>query len=186
MIGNDIIDLEIARAERKFENQRFKNKVFTDSEKDQIINSRDPELCLWKFWAMKETAYKAHQRNFNLPRKLNPKAFRCVLEISNSRGKVSIDDSVYHIELDITADYLHATTSSERVFKDVFQKDTDSAFDLIKQITGNYIFKTEDLSIKKNSLGIPSLVFKEHSTEFPFSLSHHGKFTAFAIPLINS
>lgn len=162
------------------------SKVFSEEEMNQIINSNDPELCLWKLWAMKETAYKAHQRSFDLPRKLNPKAFSCVLDISNSGGKVSIDDSVYDIELNITSGYLHATSSSEKVSKNVFQINKDSAFDLITVITDNYHFTTEDFSIKKNAHGIPSIVAEDHSIEIPFSLSHHGKFTAFAIPLINS
>ncbi len=186
VVGNDVIDLELARAERKSENPRYLSKAFSEEEIEQVLNAEDPELRFWQFWAMKETAYKAHQRIFSLPRKMNPKAFHCTLEGSEMFGKVSIDESVYEIELDITSDYVHATTSSENISKNVFSNPENPATNYIESLSNKFQFKSGDFIIIKDILGIPSLVIKDHSMKIPFSLSHHGKFTAFAIPLINS
>lgn len=184
MVGNDIIDLELARAERKSENSRYLAKVFSEEEIKHILLAEDQELRLWQFWAMKEAAYKAHQRIFSLPRKLNPKAFHCALD--GSSGKVSIDKLVYNIEFQTTAEYLHATTSTEKLSKKVFQTNTEASLDLKQEFSKHLPSDYINLIIKKNGLGIPSLEVNKQSEKIPFSLSHHGKFTAFAIPLINS
>ena len=183
MIGNDVIDLEIARAARKSENSRYMAKVFTKMEQALILNSEDPELMLWLLWAMKEAAYKANQRIFDLPRKLNPISYNCDLNLSKGSGKVIVDHSTYDIEFKITSEYIHTTTASGKIFQKVSVCKNGSALDLFDN---DAPLNVEAYIQKKDRNGVPSFHSKNTSDSIPFSISHHGKFTAFAIPLINS
>ncbi|TRO66474.1 4'-phosphopantetheinyl transferase family protein [Christiangramia sabulilitoris] len=183
MIGNDIIDLNLARTEKKSENLRILQKICTEGEIELIKSSEDPELFFWKVWSMKETAYKAHQRLFDIPRKLNPQKYECHFNPGNKVGLVSIDGCDYNVKLSISADSIHCHTrdASIEVFTGVKNKDQI----LINFLASHYT-KERTFDLRKNSQGIPSCYLHNLKKIIPLSVSHHGKFTAFAIPLIKS
>ena len=186
MIGNDIIDLKIARTERKSDNSRFMDKVFTDDEKSLILNAHDPELHLWILWSMKEAAYKAHQRIHDLPRKLNPKSYECKYSHQEISGEVKIGSSEYNIDVLITSEYIHSTTSRGELLQMAFTNRQASTFNLLAEFLSRNSINKDEIELFKDLNGIPSIHLKNSSKKLPFSLSHHGNFTAFAIPLINS
>jgi len=59
LIGNDIVDLSDPQAKGKSRDTRFINRVFSEEEKQQILNCSEPDFLLWSLWAGKETGYKA-------------------------------------------------------------------------------------------------------------------------------
>ncbi|MGB7841855.1 MAG: 4'-phosphopantetheinyl transferase superfamily protein, partial [Salinimicrobium sp.] len=71
MIGNDVVDLQLASRQSNWRRKGFLEKVFSAEEQQQIIASARPDRLVWLFWSMKEAAYKAHQRRLQLPRKIN-------------------------------------------------------------------------------------------------------------------
>ncbi|MCG9972355.1 4'-phosphopantetheinyl transferase family protein [Christiangramia crocea] len=185
MIGNDIIDLKVSLPERKSENSRFMDKVFSKKERSFIENSEDGEMILWLMWSMKEAAYKAHQRNFGLSRALNPLSFSCALNLSERSATVLCDRHIYSIVSEVKSQYIHSYTCREAVFQKVFVKPGMNKEHLLEEIGAVVNLHGTALHIEKDSEGIPSLSFHNSTKKLPFSLSHHGNFTALAIPLIN-
>lgn len=186
MIGNDIIDLNNVRTGRKSENFRFLNKVFTDSEKTFITQSRDPETILWILWSMKEAVYKAHQRKFGLPRKFNPRSLECFKDLSTGIGTVKTREAVYSVQTEITSDYIHSITAEDEYFQRIYPTSSKAKTLVLEYCSSLFRLNKSDLKIAKDRNGIPSISHTGTAKNLPFSLSHHGNFTAFVIPLINS
>lgn len=184
MIGNDIIDLNISLANKRAENPRFLSKIFSQDEIFMIRQSENPELMLWQFWSMKEAAYKAHQRTFNLPRKLNPLSYNCSLDSDEISGSVEIVEEIYFLRTEITSEYIHSSVNSEKNIQKVYHNKSYSSRELIQNIALELGLNNSCISISKDHNSIPSLFLKNENKILPFSLSHHGDFTAFVIPLI--
>ena len=75
MIGNDIIDLSLAKIESNWQRKGFLEKQFTANEQQLILAATNSFDLVWRFWSMKEAAYKVYsQQNeirFFAPKKLN-------------------------------------------------------------------------------------------------------------------
>ncbi|CAL66578.1 4'-phosphopantetheinyl transferase superfamily protein [Christiangramia forsetii] len=187
MIGNDIIDLSISLPTNKSEDFRFLKKVFSEEEIVLIKESENPEILLWQLWSMKEAAYKAHQRAFKLPRKLNPIAYRCSLNSDNKSGIVKVDHSRYSTTTEINANYIHSSIDAkEEVFQKIYFNISHSKKDLRRNISAGLSVDESFIKVYKNAEGLPCIHLKKEDKILPISLSHHGNFTAFIIPLINS
>ena len=185
MIGNDIIDLKKARGERKAENQRYIEKAFSPREAAMIKNSEDPEALFWQFWSMKETAYKSHQRLFNLPQRLNPKSFECIVENNGENGIVKVDLESYSVQVNVTSNFIHCQTSKFDTYNKVYSYNSESKQKMLLCISEIYNLPASEISIFKDKLGIPHLNLNNLDKNLPVSISHHGGFFSFCIPLIN-
>ncbi|MFN4763597.1 4'-phosphopantetheinyl transferase superfamily protein [Gillisia sp. Q332] len=190
MIGNDIIDLKISLGKNNWKRKGFLNKLFSEEEQDWILNSKAPELNIWLLWSMKESAYKAHQRRFELPRSYNPKAFRCEItedKIASVSGKVSIDKNSYLTKASISKEYIYciATLSNATLFQKIYFKPTDLKLQLINAVSKQQNLPKEKISIKKTSQFIPFLIFENQKLFCNFSMTHHGDFSAFIMELRN-
>ena len=82
MIGNDLVDLELAQQENNWKRPRFLQKIFTREEQDFLATAPNKEIAVWLLWSRKESAYKLvarmKKRRFFAPKKLantfgNPK-----------------------------------------------------------------------------------------------------------------
>ena len=86
MIGNDVVDLNLAETESNWQRKGFLDKQFTKKEQSTILKADNSFLQVWLFWSMKEAAYKCytqqHEKRFFAPQK-----FECSL-ISKSEGIV--------------------------------------------------------------------------------------------------
>lgn len=191
MIGNDIIDLEVPISPN-WNTKRYLNKLFDPNEQNIIAEASAPKKRLQLLWSLKEATYKAHQRRFNLPRKFNPTDFQCEITLEDKtvvHGLVKIDRQTYFTISTITSAFIHsiATTEKEqatylKVFegKKAIQKEILAEFSLLlkEPIT--------NLKIQKNRNFIPILYRDNLKLEYAFSPSHHGKYSAFVIALMNS
>ena len=63
-LGNDIIDLNLAKTQSNWERKGFLEKQFTEQEQEIILNSTNSFLQVWLFWSMKEAAYKCYTQEF--------------------------------------------------------------------------------------------------------------------------
>lgn len=59
-VGNDIVDLNLAKTQSNWQRNGFLEKQFTQKEQQEIYNSKNPFLQVWQFWSMKEAAYKCY------------------------------------------------------------------------------------------------------------------------------
>ncbi|MFM9825399.1 4'-phosphopantetheinyl transferase superfamily protein [Flavobacterium sp.] len=159
MIGNDIIDLALARKESNWQRKGFLDKIFTKNEQLMILNSINPEVMVWNLWSRKEAAYKIYNRQTGI-RGYFPLQLECSdLKIRNQIifGKVSIKDNVYFTKTVITKQFVN-TISLEKI----------DDFNAIKQLNNR------EGIIKIN--GIPNCFGKCNLASRPVSISHHGEF----------
>ena len=159
MIGNDIIDLDLARKESNWKRHGFLDKIFTKKEQLLILNSKNPEIMVWNLWSRKEAAYKIYNRNTKA-RGYFPLRLECFdLEIVDGKhfGKVVIDDVVYFSKTEIKSQFINTIAVENR-----------SDFNKIK------ILKTQKKVQKIN--GIPSYLDPDSLVLKPMSISHHGRF----------
>jgi len=101
-------------------------------------------------------------------------------------GTVEIDKTVYSVETEINSKYIHSLVYQEKLLQKIYFDISYSKENLLKNIEHELSLDNEVISMLKDSNEIPSLFLKRENIILPFSLSHHGDFTAFTIPLINS
>ncbi|WP_051201469.1 4'-phosphopantetheinyl transferase superfamily protein [Christiangramia portivictoriae] len=181
IIGNDIIDLKIALAKPRIRNIRFLSKIFSEKEISQLAKQDNPELSIWKIWAMKETAYKAHQRIFQFTARFDPLSYICDL----NELHIKKDAAIYDIKIDQDKEHLYAWLATEPIDHIKIPYSSDYWNDFTRQFCHRTGIELEDIKIYKNKFGIPELAFNNNSTRLPVSITHHGRFAAVCFPLIN-
>lgn len=191
MIGNDIIDLKAAASQSDPTRKNYISKIFTEKEQIILKNTEKIFIQVWILWAMKEAAYKANQRYHNLQRYFNPKKLECTIVNQSStlvKGIVTVEDLEYHSVVTITEEYMHAIAAplqQEDLISDIFigpvnlKEEFLLAFSNLSQIPTRY------LSIHKNQNQVPYIYVDGRRMEQAFSLSHHGNFSGFTLPLMN-
>ncbi|HLF52850.1 4'-phosphopantetheinyl transferase superfamily protein [Flavobacterium sp.] len=155
MIGNDIVDLALARKESNWQRKGFLDKIFTKEEQLLIFKSSNSEDMVWNLWSRKEAAYKIYNRQTQI-RVYNPIQLVC----SNTHlsiGKVIYNKHTYFVKTEISDDYIHtiAVTKSEDFNK--------------------IIVIDNGIKVEKHN-GIPSVYDEKSQNLKPISISHHGRF----------
>ncbi|MBT8295240.1 MAG: hypothetical protein KJO51_02380, partial [Gramella sp.] len=112
-------------------------------------------------------------------------AYTCDHFSFQNAGHVRIENEVYFINLQITSEYIHSFTCSGRINWKIYPLSTLPKKELLRQMISDLGYTNEYLEMRKDQNGIPSLHKKNSLKKIPFSLSHHGDFTALSIPLIN-
>ena len=155
MIGNDIVDLALARKESNWKRNRFLDKIFTKNEQQIILNDVNPEIMVWNLWSRKEAAYKIYNRETGI-RGFFPLQLECSFE-NVTIGTVCIKKKKYFTQSKIENDSIYTIAVVEKeYFKKIIRIDT-----------------AEEI-LKKN--GIPFIIDFETKTDKPVSITHHGRF----------
>ena len=155
MIGNDIIDLDLARKESNWKRKGFLDKVFSLTEQSLILNDSNPELMLWSLWSRKEASYKIYNRITGI-RGYFPSRLQCHNADENSET-VSIDGFVFYTQTQITNEYIYSIAVAEMPI-----------FNKIKSL--------ESLENIKKENGIPYILDAVSNIISPVSITHHGRF----------
>jgi phosphopantetheinyl transferase (holo-ACP synthase) len=154
MIGNDIVDLALAKKESNWQRKGFLDKIFSKREQLLILSALCPETMVWNLWSRKEAAYKIFNRQFGR-RIYNPLAFECH-NVDLSIGIVEIDQLIYYTKTTITKHYIYTMSVLDETYFDKIQE----------------IITTNDIQ-KKN--GIPYYTNKNNEIK-PLSKTHHGRY----------
>jgi phosphopantetheinyl transferase (holo-ACP synthase) len=154
VIGNDIVDLALARKESNWKRAGFLEKIFTVREQLLIANAKNPETMVWNLWSRKEAAYKIYNRQTGI-RAYIPIQLECFYENANS-GSVNCKGNTYYTKTKISKDKI-ATVAVTR------KSD-------LKEII---VLKPRKRVYKKN--GIPYVNNGDNLVK-PISISHHGRF----------
>jgi len=150
---------------------RCLDKLFNEVEINYIQSHQNSILAFWHLWSVKETAYKAWQRQFNTEPIFNPKSFKCI-NIALVKTKVLKDDFTYSVKTRHTNVYIYSEIISKGLKSKIFfsQKNYDIYLSsLIKK----------GLKIQKNKKRIPYLKFKTH--HLPISISHNNGLSALVV-----
>lgn len=154
MIGNDVVDLQLAKVESNWQRKGFLDKLFTKKEQNFIALSKNNEVTVWNLWSRKEAAYKIWNRESGI-RKFNPIQFECQ-DMDSFYGKVTFENHVYLTKTKILSQFIH--TIAVLNVED---------FDKIKVLKkSNSIKKVDNLHY----------FIKNEFVIIPISRSHHGRF----------
>ncbi len=155
MIGNDIVDLQLAKRQSNWQRKNFLEKIFTIEERRFILNSENPEIEVWKLWSRKEAAYKIYNRETGI-RGYFPWKLECSI-IENSEDEkeeyVSIESKKYFTKTFVNQNFIYS----------IAVKSADLFYKIIHLNEEEKVAKINDLPFIKNSL-------------IPVSITHHGRF----------
>lgn len=172
MIGNDIIDLQLVKTQSNWQRPGFLEKQFTDKEIRLIYESNDPFLLVWRFWSMKEAAYKIVVQQFE-KRFFAPKKLECTV-FSDSTGEVVFEDESFQVRTESTTEYIYSVAGDSSFH----WLNIQSRSDFFKEVERKFGYSSTQLNIKKNKLGIPKLFSGDEQVSNSFTKTHHGRFEA--------
>ena len=155
MMGNDIVDLVLAKKESNWKRNRFLDKIFTIKEQVLIVDAENPEIMVWNLWSRKEASYKIYNRETGI-RGYFPLQLECSSE-NTTLGTVTIKDKIFFTQSRIENGCIYTIAVIE---KEDFKK-------IVRIDPAVEIFK-------KN--GIPFIIDFDSNMEKPVSISHHGRF----------
>lgn len=188
MIGNDIVDLEFAKLNSRWQEQRFLDKIFSAREQDYILTDGMRFQNIWHVWSMKESAYKIISRAEGIVR-FNPKDFGCFIT-NSTQGYVVFENTAVPTLTKIHPKYVQTTAFLKSDWtSEVFQLSNSNpelqhlqsyqfasrAYAKLKNVTHDTIV------IIKNKIGVPEFYMNGDLQQEQLSLTHHGHFGAFAI-----
>ncbi|MDN3677586.1 4'-phosphopantetheinyl transferase superfamily protein [Flavobacterium paronense] len=159
MIGNDIIDLALAKKESNWKRRGFLDKLFTPNEQLYILNSDDPETAVWNLWSRKEACYKIYNRQTNI-RGFIPLRLEC-FDIESKEGIIHgivvCYDTTYYTQTTINSEFVETNALLHPIF-----------FYKIKTLSSSeQLIKTNELPFYYDLI---------NKILNPASKSHHGKF----------
>ena len=150
MIGNDVVDLALAKAESNWQRKGFLDKVFTKGEQNIIFGSENQDITVWTLWSRKEAVYKIIRQE-NGTRGFYP------LRIENrdyKRGIVVFEEQLFYTKTTIDENFIHSIALQNQAFNRVVE---------LSNTTSLY---------KKNE--IPYLI--QENRVVNLSKSHHGRY----------
>ncbi|WP_231427541.1 MULTISPECIES: 4'-phosphopantetheinyl transferase superfamily protein [Pedobacter] len=112
MVGNDIVDLNLAKIQSNWQRKGYLDKIFNSNEKLLVSSAEDPDVMVWLLWSMKEAAYKIHNRKTGI-REYAPKKLACSMlqKTDLTLGIVNIDEVMYFTKSSINSAYVHSISS---------------------------------------------------------------------------
>jgi hypothetical protein len=194
MVGNDVVDLGDYEALADTRHPRFDERVFAASERRWLDATDAGNLRRWAFWAAKESAYKiARRRDARVV--FSPRRFVVELD-SQRRGRVRHGADVYPVRVGIRAACLHAVATlpaarpaavwsgASRLPRGRGREPGREARALaVAAVAARLALDPDSLEVVRNGR-IPSLRRREDGREVAqLSLSHHGRFVAYACAL---
>ena len=180
MIGNDIIDLSVAKLESNWQRRGFLEKQFTEKEQQLILTASNPFVLVWKFWSMKEAAYKVYAQQ-NEVRFFAPKKFDCLL-ISEKEGLVNFKNQIFYTTSIITRDYIFTLATLDKAIK-AYSKFVKPQFidRMIKiKLEDLTAFSAKEIKQKKKNRA-PLYYYKNILLTKSCSISHHGSYGVFSL-----
>ena len=184
MVGNDIVDIDLASLQSNWKRPKYLDKIFTTKEQALITHSTDPSTMVWQLWSMKEAAYKLYTQ-LNPSRFYNPRAFECNL---NKNSTVTYNEFKCYVKTNVTSKYIvsEARLNQGELHSKVVDLMSGSPKSQSKFLIDQLLdlascqiqCDKKDLKFVKRKYGIPTLHYK--TNVYNVSLSHHGRFGTIA------
>lgn len=192
-IGNDVVDLSDPETRQQSLHPRFDERVFDPRERALLGDSDSPHVLRWAFWAAKESAYKALKR-LDPGLVFSPKRFAVELPavsspVGSAVGHVVHGDHTLDLQVHLDGGCLHAVAGSLRtagaqlVWKVDRARSDPSAN--VRWLAGAGIASALGLDPADIRIAHRPPVALHHRRPLvsELSLSHHGRFVAFACAL---
>ena len=180
-IGNDIVDLNLAKTQSNWQRKGFLEKQFTQKEQDEILSSENPFLKVWLFWSMKEAAYKCYTQKFEA-RFFAPQKFECSL-IFKEAGTVVFEGVTFYTTSFFSEFYIYTiareTEKETAVFSEIGLPNSLNS-DLKIKLAAETGVSVEGIEKRKTTIGAPLFYYQEELLTTSCSISHHGNYGAYA------
>ncbi len=198
MVGNDIVDLQLARKESNWQRPRFLEKIFTEEERHFIHTANDKDAAVWLLWSGKESVYKIiarlEKRRFFAPKKI---AF-CTDDFSRRRvddltAKVVSTGYTFSTKSVVTDTHIHTVAQLDNINKKLIKNNfyiKKNNYPTQHKTTRQHLLKNyakmtnlavADLRIQKDENQIPYLYHQNEKQSTVISISHHGNYGGYAI-----
>lgn len=193
LVGNDVIDLGDPESRREELHPRFDERVFTARERAVLSASDSPHLLRWTLWAAKESAYK-------VAKKLDPTVrflWRdfVVRQVGPGRALVRHETGAFDVLLDGADQWVHAVAmlSTENPsaltrppvwgVQPLYAPHADPSR-TVRMWASRALAKQTGLPLGHlrigSDRGIPVALWRNRRLPVDLSLSHHGRFVAWA------
>lgn len=192
MVGNDIVDLSISHIGEGERRTRYLAKIFTEKERDIINQLGTDDIWILLLWSAKESVYKVVSRKEQIIR-YSPKSLECISIKKKSKSSyemiVEYNGEQFVVVSHVNEKYVHSvttTSNSNQLISDVFKispnENESEAIDekVLKWIKENTKIEYKNTSILRDAHRVPHIYHGNEELYF-LSMSHHGKFGAFAI-----
>lgn len=156
MIGNDVVDILLARQQSNWKRTGFVEKIFTQEEKVHIKSAENPELYVWVLWSMKEAAYKIYNRATGV-RAFIPHQLSCTINTffqKSCTGSVTCNGNSYLTKTEIVNGIIHTVAVQQSV------EDKN-----VVEVYGIVLKDSHGLPYILNRAGVRCLVSKSHHGE---------------------
>jgi holo-[acyl-carrier protein] synthase len=191
MIGNDVIDLRDPEAQPDARHPRFDRRVFARQERQALARSGAPARLRWILWAAKEAAYKV-ARKLDGSVVFSPPLFVVSLD-ADLRGTVAHEGTRFDVSVEESPECVHALASDAsssggrrvaRVARLADGADPSAAARTlaVEDVASLIGASPDDLEVEKEGR-VPILLAHGERSGIDLSLSHHGRFVAFACEL---
>jgi phosphopantetheinyl transferase (holo-ACP synthase) len=193
MVGNDVVDLADAETRPDARHPRFDERVFAPCERRHIENAEPDGRLRWILWAAKESAYKVAKRR-DPASVFSPARFVVELD-AELRGRVRHAGEAFPVQVTLRGDCIHAVATApggepERTRSGVRGLAGDAACAserpglearafAITEIAARLATPADRLHFGLRGR-IPRLLDREGREVGDLSLSHHGRFVAYA------
>jgi hypothetical protein len=190
MVGNDVVDLRDPEVLKGPAHPRFDARVFARSERDALRQSGAPERLRWIFWATKEAAYKLAKKR-DPETVFSPSRFVASLD-ATLFGEVRHGEARYPVRLAAGGESVHAIASEGGASGPIVSgvassEDPLDASRAVRALAASALAERLRLPERAVRIGrrgrIPTLELIGRDTVLDLSLSHHGRFVAFACDL---
>ena len=178
MLGNDIVDLNLAKKQSNWRRKNYLSKIFSPAEQQLVQEAKNPDLVVWLLWSMKEAAYKIVNRKTNRQR-YDPLAFGCTFTLgqSQAQGMVRYEDQSFSTCSTINTDFIFTLCIAEGInFEDVNIINDLNRPDYMRVFNDRY----SDLKLGKNEKKLPEIYNFHTQTNHMATVSHHGDHLAIA------
>lgn len=190
MIGNDVVDLGDAESRAAGQHARFDDRVFAAVERELIAASPLGERARWVIWAAKESTYKAARKED--PRTVFAPGRFLVRFESDERASVRVGDWRFRVDVAVDANHVHAVARAaadppDPICTAVGPHAGVAPSDAVRHLVVATLARVlglppDDLAIRRDGR-IPTLWLRGRRSLADLSLSHHGRFVAFACVL---
>lgn len=206
-VGNDIVDLASPYVTGKSSDRKFVQRVLTPGEHRIFLISDDPDNLLQVFWAAKETAYKIAVKRFpgvsSAPQRYEVRLHKPE-HGSALRGRVRTPPGAVHVAVQQHPDFIHCfgtetvlsgknvilgVETTDRPLQPDFCRCSEVQSRMVRSSAGRKIASA--LCLSENDIAItrinhekgrlfPEVYIKRKKADIDISLSHDGRFMAYA------
>lgn len=187
-----MIDLWLAKKESNWQRPGYLDKLFVPGEQQQIWAAKDRDFLVWLFWSMKESAYKAWQRQKPQAPRFNPLEFHCQRKQAHPemiQGRVLCGEITYATFSEFSGEQIHTwacAAPAVEIRRGTAGSRPEIRRKFLEEYSRSYGPFPKGLHLGKDRHFIPFLYHGDTRLDQVVSFSHHGRFSGFTYPLNNS